>query len=84
MIPIQKVVKNQEWQSLRKSLLGKWKTQPEQNLSSLLNYLEEECYSPIRVRRVLNYLTGSGFRSGKITSSEISNLLKKLRKLPRV
>lgn len=73
------VVANTEWQSLRKSFLGTWKHRDmeRENILCLLEYLDEY-QDPYKVRRVLNYLTGSGFRMGKIG---LSNETKRLREM---
>jgi hypothetical protein len=71
------VVADTEWQSLRKSFLGTWKHRDmeRENILCLSEYLDE-FHDPYKVRRVLNYLTGSGFRMGKIG---LSNEVKALR-----
>lgn len=82
MNPIKEVVNNYEWQSLRKSFLGTWKTQRKMNCLILSEYLGDFS-DPLKVRRVHNYLTGSGFRIGIISGVEIDNLLKQLRNVDR-
>lgn len=62
-----------EWQELRKSFLGTWKHSPVQNIHKLREYLGDFT-DYLKLRRVLNYLTGSGFRSGKIKHSKINEL----------
>ncbi len=67
MTPIKVIVKDPKWQKVRKSLLGKWKTRPDWCCMQLRKYL-----GPInkttndKLRIVQNYLSGSGFRMGKI------------------
>ena len=72
---IQDLVKDEEWQKLRSSLVGTWKTNPERNCKLLRNYLGDinKC-SDNKLRIMLNYLTGSGFRIGKIKHKCIDKL----------
>ena len=77
---IQDLVKDEEWQKLRSSLVGTWKTYPERNCLLLRNYLGNihTCeYKKLRI--VLNYLTGSGFRMGIIKHPCINLLLSEIR-----
>lgn len=70
---IQEIVNNEEWQSLRKSMKGTWKRKPGENCHRLKEYLgQKDDY--LKLRRVLNYLTGSGFRSGVISHPDINKL----------
>ena len=61
------LVKSKEWQDLRKSLLGTWKKDPYSSCDKLRKYL-----GPLnkttndKIKVVMNYLTGTGFRTGKI------------------
>jgi len=61
------LVKSPEWQKVRKSLLGQWAKRPEWCCAQLQKYL-----GPInkthndKIRVVMNYLTGTGFRTGRI------------------
>lgn len=68
-------VQDREWQQIRQSLLGKWKNDPIGNCKILRNYLGRisECNEK-KLRIVMNYLTGSGFRMGKIKHSCIQSL----------
>lgn len=65
--PKNKLVNSAEWQAVRKSLLGKWAQHPDWCCLQLRNYL-----GPInkthndKIRVVMNYLTGTGFRTGRI------------------
>ena len=69
------LVQSAEWQKVRKSLLGKWKEQPEWCCSQLRKYLGSiTSASKDKIKVVQNYLTGSGFRTGKIKHPCISNL----------
>jgi len=61
------LVKSIKWQSVRKGLLGKWKENPEWCCAQLKKYLGSiESTSKDKMKVVMNYLTGSGFRTGKI------------------
>ncbi len=77
-LSIQKIVDDPEWQSIRISMLGTWIRKRKENCQRLENYLEDFS-DPLKVRRVHNYLTGSGFRSGKIRGKEIDNLILKIK-----
>ena len=77
------ISKRSDWQKIRISLLGTWTKAPAQNVQILRKYLCNYRY-PYRNRVVLNYLTGSGFRSGKIKHSTIDILVKKLKTVPRM
>lgn len=76
MIPIKQVVDDPEWQALRRSLVGTWKRTADANVERLASYLGDGS-DPLRVRRIVNYLTGSAFRIGVISSPAISALLAK-------
>lgn len=68
---VSELVKDPEWQKVRQSLLGKWKSNPDWCIQQLRNYLgpisetEED-----KLIIVLNYLTGSAFRTGVISSRD--------------
>lgn len=67
MQKMKELVQNEEWQEVRKSLLGKWKERPEWCCTQLINYLGNiSTTSDDKLRIVMNYLTGTGFRSGLI------------------
>ncbi|MFW9871635.1 MAG: hypothetical protein ACFFG0_00945 [Candidatus Thorarchaeota archaeon] len=69
------LVSSPEWQRVRKSLLGQWKERPEWCCSQLRKYLGNlSTTSKDKIKVVQNYLTGSGFRSGKIKNPCISKL----------
>ncbi len=73
------LVKDPDWQKLRQSLVGTWKLTPEQNVKKIRKYL-----GPIRKTEnrkltiVMNYLTGSGFRIGRISHPSITKLRKEV------
>ena len=75
---IRKVVDNEEWQALRSSFIGTWKTKQVENCYQLEAYLGSMT-DPMKVRRVYNYLTGSGFRMGNIYHPMIDTLLSKVK-----
>lgn len=75
MKDIKELVKDPEWQKLRKSLEGQWKKRPEWCVEQLRKYLGPiEKTSEDKLRIVLNYLTGTGFRTGRISHPEITKL----------
>lgn len=77
-LDIRTVVADEEWQAVRTSLLGRWKAEPAPCLAALEAYAGD-LSDPARVRRVLNYLTGSGFRSGTLKPPGRARLLAELR-----
>ena len=78
---IQDIVKIPEWQELRAYFVGKWKEQPEKNLQMLKDFAGDLTkLSNRRLRVVQNYVTGSGFRIGKISSDEIQKFVEQVRK----
>lgn len=73
--PKNKLVRSPEWQEVRKSLLGQWKERPEWCCAQLRKYLGSiSSTSKDKIKVVMNYLTGSGFRTGKIKHPCISSL----------
>lgn len=69
------LVKSKEWQKVRKSLLGQWKTRPEWCCAQLRKYLGNiSTTSNDKIKVVMNYLTGTGFRTGKIKHPCITKL----------
>jgi len=67
MKPIKDLVKDPEWQKVRESLVGQWKSRPEWCCKQLRTYLGPiNKTSDDKLRIVMNYLTGSAFRMGKI------------------
>ena len=72
---IRDLVKDPEWQKIRGSLLGKWKEEPEWCCSQLRKYLGSiSSVHNKKIRIVMNYLTGTGFRTGTITHPCITKL----------
>jgi hypothetical protein len=76
---IQEVVDDPEWQELRLWLKGKWATYGPECAKRLRNYFEKDKNDPWRVRRVLNYVTCSGFRTGAIKEPSIDSLREEVR-----
>lgn len=77
-LDIKIVVADPEWQKIRSSFVGTWKTDAKKNISVLKKYVGDMS-DPFKVRRVLNYLTGSAFRMGIINSPEIEKLRNQIR-----
>ena len=66
-VKIKDLVKNEEWQNVRKSLLGQWTMRPNwccRQLSKYLGPINKASNDKIRI--LMNYLTGTAFRMGKI------------------
>lgn len=79
-VDTKKVVDLPEWQEIRVSLLGKWKTDPKGNLEKLRKFLGNiSTTSNRKLRIVHNYVTGSGFRLGIIKSPEIEKFQNEVR-----
>jgi hypothetical protein len=73
--PKNKLVRSEEWQNVRKSLLGQWKERPTWCCSQLKKYLGSvSSASNDKLKVVMNYLTGTGFRTGRIKHPCISAL----------
>jgi len=70
------LVKHKEWQALRKSFIGTWKETPGKNVKLLREFLGKDLtLTPLRrLQIVMNYLTGTGFRTGNIKHPDISRL----------
>ena len=74
---MKELVDRKDWQDLRKSLVGTWNKTPEENVKKLRKFLGdiEKCENE-KLLIVFNYLTGSGFRTGKINHPDIDKLRK--------
>jgi len=69
------LVKDVDWQTLRKNLVGTWIEQPEWACGQLSKYLGNTSEAvDKKLRIVMNYLTGTGFRTGRIKHTCIQNL----------
>lgn len=77
--PISEIVKNPEWQSLRRSLLGQWIKNPVGCCDKLKRFITPlHSVSNDKLRIVMNYLVGSAFRMGKIKHPCIIKLRKQI------
>lgn len=76
---IQEVVDDPEWQKLRVWLKGKWAQHGPECVKRLREYFEKDKNDPWRVRRVLNYVTCSGFRTGAIKEPSVDSLRDEVR-----
>lgn len=76
---IQEVVDDPEWQKLRLWLKGKWAQHGPECVKRLREYFEKDKTDPWRVRRVLNYVTCSGFRTGAIKETSVDSLREEVR-----
>ncbi len=75
MEAIRDIVKDNSWQKVRNNLLGRWKSEPEkccQELRAWLGPLNKATVSQLRI--MMNYLTSSAFRMGKIKHPCIQSL----------
>jgi hypothetical protein len=69
------LVRSSQWQAVRRSLLGQWSGRPEWCCSQLRRYLGSiSATSNDKIKVVMNYLTGTGFRTGTIKHPCISKL----------
>ena len=71
---IKKIVDDPQWQALRQSMVGTWTLMASDNCRKLRNYLGDFT-DPLKNRRVLNYLTGTAFRIGRIHSEDVKQLI---------
>jgi len=72
---MKQMVDRSDWQYVRESLLGQWTERPEWCCSQLRKFLGNvTSASEEKLRIVMNYLVGSGFRTGRIKHKCISNL----------
>lgn len=76
MKSIKQVVKNKEWQALRKSMVGTWKHSSNNNLLKLNKYLGVRP-SEDKLRRVHNYLAA-------LRGVHNSNIVKMRREVKRL
>ena len=72
---VKDLVSDPEWQRVRQQLVGNWNLKPIWCCSQLRNFLGEVSNTDEKkLRIVMNYLVGSGFRMGKIVHPCISSL----------
>lgn len=73
--PRNKLVRSEDWKAVRKSLLGQWMKRPEWCCSQLRKYLGTiSSTSNDKIKVVMNYLVGTGFRTGRIKHACITSL----------
>jgi len=73
--PKNKLVRSDQWQAVRKSFLGQWKQRPDWCCSQLRRYIGSlSSTSNDKIKVVMNYLTGTGFRTGNIKHPCITKL----------
>lgn len=73
--PIREIVKNEEWQRVRRSLIGQWKKRPMWCCQQLQHFLgSASSASDDKLRILKNYLYSSGFRIGIIKHPCIDHL----------
>lgn len=69
------IVNRADWQKLRKELLGTWKHSPKENIKKLIDFIGDFKSTEIeKLKIVMNYLTGTGFRTGRIKHPSIQRL----------
>ena len=73
--PIREIVKDPSWQKVRAGLVGKWIKEPEwccKQVADWLGPVDRAMNDQLRI--VMNYYTGTGFRTGKIKHVCISTM----------
>ena len=73
------VVAEPEWQKVRLGLKGRWNSEGKQCVAELRAYWNKDRNDPWRVRRMLNYVTCSGFRTSAIKEPSIEKLREEVR-----
>jgi hypothetical protein len=69
------LVKNPNWQAVRKSLVGKWRTKPDWACDQLKQFVGQiSTASDDKIRIAVHYLTAKAFTSGQIKHPCISSL----------
>ena len=72
---MRQLVQNPKWQIVRRSLVGTWKEKPQWACDQLNKFIGQmSTTSNDKLKIVMNYLTGSGFRTGKISHPCIASL----------
>lgn len=74
---IKVVVDDPEWQRVRKSLIGNWKSNHITNVNTLRDYFDKYKNDPLAVRRLVNVLTGSVHRVGHTKGQKETDLLRR-------
>ena len=68
---VKEIVKDPSWQKLRRELLGNWKERPNWCIYQLRKYIGDiHSTDEKNLKIVMNYLTGSSFRTGTISSRD--------------
>jgi len=74
-VSMKELVNRKDWQDIRKSLLGKWKSEPDKCCSKLRSFLGNiRSTEDDKLRIIMNYLTSSAFRIGIISHPCTSKL----------
>jgi hypothetical protein len=77
---ISDIVNRDDWQKLRRSLLGTWLKTPKENVIKLRNFLGDiENAEMDKLIIVYNYLTGSVFRTKLVEHPSIDKLKKEIK-----
>jgi len=67
MSKMSELVQDKEWQRVRIQLVGQWSVKPQWCCKQLKDYLGPITKTPDKKLKIMmNYLTGTGFRMGKI------------------
>lgn len=76
---IAQLTRDAEWQKVRKQLLNRWMSMPDWCCLKLRKYLGPINSTPNnKIKIVMNYLTGTGFRTGRINHPCITKLRSEL------
>lgn len=78
MYRMKKFLSDPEWQTIREQLSLSWKKDSESNVQLLRKYLGDFS-DPVRIRRVSNFLTGTGFRVDRTNQIELCDLLREIK-----
>jgi hypothetical protein len=78
MYNLRKFLTDPEWHELKGKLSLSWKKDSESNVQLLRNYLGDFS-DPVKVRRVSNFLTGTGFRLDRSNQIELCDLLRDIK-----
>ena len=73
---IKEVVDNDEWQIVRKSLIGNWKNNHLKNVHTLREYFNSNYNDPLAIRRLVNVLTGSVHRVGHTFNQKETDIIR--------
>lgn len=77
---IQELVKRDDWQKIRKSLIGQWNKEPEECLKKIKQWMGNVRMTNMdKLYIVLNYLTGTGFRTKAINYEPVTALKEEIK-----